>query len=52
MSIHEIRLRTYIFNIFCKYYKPNEIVEILEDMVEYFKSHNAYQVYNLIHNNQ
>ena len=51
MSIHEIRLRAYIFNMFCKHFQPNQIVDILEDMTEFFKSHNAHQVYNLIHNN-
>ena len=48
MSIHEIRLRTYIFNMFCKHFEPNQIVEILEDMIQFFNSHNAHQVYNLI----
>ena len=48
MSIHEIRLRAYIFNMFCKHFTPNEIVNILEDMIQFFNSHNAHQVYNLI----
>ena len=52
MTIHEVRLRTYIFNMFCKHFTPNEILDILEDMNEYFSSHNAHQLYDLIHNNQ
>jgi len=51
MSIHEIRLRTYIFNMFCKHFQPNQIVHILEDMIQFFNSNNAHQVYILIHNN-
>jgi len=50
MSIHEIRLRTYIFNMFCKHFTPNEMVTILEDMNIYFNSHEAHNVYNLINN--
>jgi len=52
MLNQEIRLRTYIFNMFCKHFTPNEIIDILEDMQTYFQSHNAHQVYELIHNGE
>lgn len=51
MLRHEIRLRTLIFNYFLKYFTPQEVREILQDMITYFNSPHAMNVYNLIHNN-
>ena len=47
----EIRLRSCIFNYFLKYFTPDEIVDILQDLIVYFQSHNAHQLYDVIHNN-
>lgn len=51
MVSHEIRLRSLIFNYFLKYFTPYEIVAILKDMIIYFQSPHAMNVYNLIHKN-
>lgn len=47
----EIRLRSIVFNYFLKYFKPDEIVDILQDLIVYFQSHQAHQLYDVIHNN-
>ena len=51
MNRNEMRLKATIFNYFIKYFTPQEINDILDEMKNYFNSHEAHNLYNLIHNN-
>lgn len=44
-----IRLKTTIFNYFVKYFTNEQIVEILKELIIYFQSQQAKQLYDIIH---
>lgn len=45
---NKLKLKTMILNMFIKYFSPLEVVEILNEMINYFSSHNAHILYEMI----